>query len=165
MLLLFLCLWPFIAFADIIIMNSQYRHTGNVQSRSVTNDMCQCLNDHCYSMLSYYDDSIINLPLPIHDVVKSQSGIVLASNWSTLFKRGPQVSLAAAEVLPDNVQWYTGTDAAGNAVGLNCHEWTMESKHALGRVGNSHATNYRWIDDEDVVCSSTLYLVCACLSL
>jgi hypothetical protein len=111
-------------------------------------------------------DQISNFPalynVPNGPPVQSVSGVVLASNFTTLLGGSIQQTLQQAGVFTstNGPSWWSGSDASGNALSSTCLGFTSDSAGGAGGPGLTGRTDSAWLQSSVVSCFSNLGLIC-----
>jgi hypothetical protein len=91
--------------------------------------------------------------------IESPSGVVLASNFTTLLGGSIQRSLRDAGVFASLVNWWSGSDASGN-VADTCSGFTSSTVTTQGQIGSSTAVDGQWISILVATCNARVNVMC-----
>jgi hypothetical protein len=91
--------------------------------------------------------------------VESLSGVVLASNFTTILGGSIQTSLVDAGVFTSALNWWSGSTAAG-IVATTCAGFASGSSSAAGQVGSSTVTGAGWVSVSFAACNTGRSVVC-----
>jgi hypothetical protein len=113
-------------------------------------------------------DSISAMPtnygVPTNRVIKGPTGTNIDNHWADLMVQPTLVALDAAGVLPASSNWWSFSANTANGAfdtGANC-SGGMAGTSVNGAQGNASVNNTAWMNNGNVICSTTLYLLCLC---
>jgi hypothetical protein len=91
------------------------------------------------------------------------NGTTIASNWDDLtdgMLLAPINLTESGGAVADPVRVWTGTDANGTGLGMDCADWSNGSSGATGYFGIATATNHTWSRLQEDVCGLPGRLYC-----
>lgn len=91
------------------------------------------------------------------------NGIVVANNWEDLIDGNLLAPINITESGSSvTSKWaWTGTNATGNQIGVNCSNWTTDTEEpSYGTAGETDSASSAWSNSEGRTCNFTLRLYC-----
>lgn len=101
-----------------------------------------------------------NWSIPTNLPIQSVTGVTLAQSWQNLLDNSIDSTLAAAGVVTNNANWWSGSTGTGTGATV-CSNWTSASGVATGAIGSPSATDSTWMGGATSTCDAvTNNLLC-----